>query len=120
MAFLFLPSKGNKNRKFSKHSSDSSHNTFKRIWAVSRQCSQFFVTLDILNTTDTNTYEQYLMYSHFYLIKVITKKLHIHIIQKNEHSTTFRKEYEYCEQQCNIRYKRYKMKTCTKYFTKMV
>ena len=35
-------------------------------------------------------------------------------------ATTFRKEYEYCEQQCNIRYEWYKTKTCTKYFTKMV
>ena len=56
----------------------------KRIWVVSCQCSQFLVTLDILNTTDTNTSEQYLMYSHFYLIKVITIKLHILITQTTE------------------------------------
>jgi len=53
-------------------------------------------------------------------MKFITKKLHIQIIQKNDHSITFRNKYGYCEQQCNIWYKRYKMKTCTKYFTKMV
>lgn len=30
-----------------------------------------------LNTTDTNTSEQFLMHSHFYLISFITIKLHI-------------------------------------------
>ena len=43
------------------------------------------------------------MFSDFYLIKVITMKLHILIIQNTGTATTLGKEYKYREQQWNIR-----------------
>ena len=72
-------------------------------------------------------HSQHNWYKYFWTILNVQSFLlnqgYNHEITHSDHTedwtaTTFRKEYEYCEQQCNIRDEWYKTKTCTKYFTK--